>query len=141
MTIHSVGIQYDRMNGDVEVQVLRDLMILNGTFGDVWVSDPAGQMDPEMLKRINVNVTTDAPELIINYKVGSEFLPTDPNMEVVERDLSPANGAPKLDGEEHIGYYLKPQGRDCTNFTELYLNRAHPRGNGVTDPLVIYLWS
>lgn len=139
--INAVGIQYDQMTGDVEVQVLRDLMILQGTFGDVWVSDPAGKMDAEMLKRIGVGLTPDAPQLIINYKVGPEFLHTDPNMEVVERDLSPPNGAQKLDGEERVGYYLKPQGRDCTNFTELYLNRSHPRGNGVTDPLVVYLWS
>ena len=141
MTINCVGIQYDKMTGDVEVQVLRDLMILQGTFGDIWVNDPAGEMDTEMLKRIEVSVTPDPPVILINYKVGPDFLHVDPNMEVVERDLSPPNGAPKLDGDERVGYYLKPQGRDCTNFTELYLNRAHPRGNGVTDPLVVYLWS
>lgn len=141
MTINSVGIQYDKMTSDVEVQVLRDLMILQETFKDVWVNDPAGQMDDQMLARIGVSRTTDPPALIINYKVGDTFLPTDPNMEVVERDLNPPRGGPMLDGDERMGYYLRPQGRDCTNFTEMYLNRAYPRGNGVTDPLVVYLWS
>lgn len=139
--INSVGILYDQMNGDVEVQVLRDLMLLQGQFPDIWVNDPGGKMDPEMLKRIDVSLTTDPPALIINYKVGPEFLHTDPNMEVVERDLSPPNNAQSLDGDPRVGYYLQPQGRDGTNLTELYLNRAYPRGHGITDPLVVYLWS
>jgi len=139
--IYPVGIQYDEMTDAVELQVLRDLMILTGEWKDIWVNDPAGQMDEQMLAQIGVSKTRDQPTIVINYKVGPEFKHVDTDRIVVERDLAPRDEAPRLDGDPGIGYYLKPQGRDGANLTELYLNRSHPRGNGVVDPIVTLLWS
>lgn len=138
--IHPVGIQYDEMTDAVELQILRDFMLLKGEWPDVWVNDPAGEMDEQMLAQIGVSKTTDPPSLVINYKVGPEFLHVNTNRTVVERDLCPKDVSPKLDGDAHVGYYMRPQGRDGANLTEMYLNRSHPRGNGSFNPMITLLW-
>lgn len=139
--IHSVGILYDQMTDTVELQVLRDLMVLKGTWPDVWVNDPANQMDEQLLDQIGVSKTKDQPVIVISYKVGPNFVNINPGRTVVERDLSPEDGTQHLDSEPRPGFYLRPQGRDGANLTDLYLNRSHPRGTGIVDPLVVYLWS
>jgi hypothetical protein len=136
-----VGLLYDKMTDNVEIQVLRDLMILMGDYPALLVNDGPGKMDPSMLAELGISSTDEDPQLIINYKVGSRFLPVDNNVDVVERDLNPINDSPQLDGHGRPGFYLRPQGRDGANLTELYLNRSHPRGHGITDPLAILLWS
>lgn len=135
----SIGLVYDKMTDQVELQVLRDLMLLQGQW-KIAVSDPQGLMDVAMLAELGIEKTDQPPELIINYKVGPDFKPAPSQIEEVRRDLCPPDNGPHLDPNEHQGYYLKPQGRDGTNLTELYLNRSHPRGNGVTDPFVVLLW-
>jgi len=136
-----VGIIYDRMTDQVELQICRDLMLLKGEFPDLSVHDPAGKMDEAMLSAVGVPATLDEAQTVIVYKTGPDWPEVDPNIDVIERDLCPGDGAPKLDGDERPGYYLRPQGRDGANLTDVYLNRSYPRGNGVTDPLVILLWS
>lgn len=148
MSVNSIGVVYDKMTDAVELQILRDLFILQSAYSDLYVNDPAGKMDLQLLEQISIGPTQDQPVLIIQYKDGPEWPDVDhwfPGLatkaSIVQRDLAPEPNGPTLDGGPHVGYYLRPQGRNGANLTELYLNRSHPRGTGVTDPLVVFLWS
>jgi hypothetical protein len=58
----------------------------------------------------------------------------------VRRDLEIKVTEGNLDPNPKVGYYLREQGRDGASLTELYLNRTAPRGNGLSDAYVVYLW-
>jgi len=136
-----VGLIYDQMTDDVKAQIVRDLLILNGRW-DVAARDVTGNFDMSVLAGIGVAVETEKlPELYVVYKTGKEWPKSPTGIPAVNRDMCPDTTTDTLDFNEKVGYYLKPQGRDGANLTEMYLNRAYPKGNGVVDPLVVLLWS
>ena len=85
-----VLIVYDRMNDSVKAQIVRDFLILAGSFA-VSFEDEQGLMDAGILDAIGVTkaIPKSPISLIIVYKVGSEWPEYDRTTTHVERDLSP----------------------------------------------------
>lgn len=139
---YPVAVVYDKMTSQIELQILRDLMALSEKW-PVMLHDEKDQMSPEMLNLANIDVSSDPPMLVIVYKDGDEW-PDIPEpyavLPVIKRDLKPEELRTALDPNPKAGYYLREQGRDGANLTEMYLNRQHPRGNGVSDALIVLLW-
>lgn len=138
-TKNVVGFAFDEFTDDVQAQLVRDLLILLGTW-DVVISDPDMMLTDELLSQLGVVRSGDAPTLQLVYKVGNSWPETISGIPTVKRDLRPDSIGPCLNGEDHVGYYLKPQGRESSNRTEQYLNRAYPKGKGVVNPLVTMTW-
>lgn len=136
----NVGIIYDDFNEDVQVQVVRDLLILAGQW-DIQVNDQGKMLPNELLDQLQCKSTEDKPDLYVVYKTTEEW-PKYPNegVEVVKRDMKPDDASIGLDPNPRVGYFLKPQGRGYTNRTEMYLNRRHPQGKGVINPWVSLIW-
>lgn len=135
----SVGIIYDEMTEDVKAQITRDLIILNAEW-DFDLVDPAGKLDISILDMLGLKTTVELPSIYVVYKTGDEWPPSPLGVERVERDMCPSDGSPRLDPNAHVGYHLKPQGRDGASLTERYLHRSYPRGRGIVDPFVLMLW-
>lgn len=129
---------YDKMTESVKAQILRDLLLLSGSFL-VSYRDKQGLVDDSILNQIGVIKAEDtAPDdLIIVYKTGAKWPVYDKMITTVERDLCPNDNGQRLDDEPRIGYYLKPQGRNGANLTERYLNRAYPKGKGFVMPWLL----
>ena len=136
----SVGVVYDVYTEDVQAQIVRDLLILLGQW-EVAVYDPANQIDQSFLDQLYVEKTSQKPDMYLAYKTGEKWPKTPLGVEVVKRDLNPEDVGIELDLEPKTGHYIREQGRDGASLTERYLGRSHPKGNGVTDPLVVMLWS
>ena len=137
--MNCVGIVYDELNSTVEVQIVRDLLVLGGQW-DIAVNDLGGKVDPKLFSEMGIPQVTSPIELCIVYKFGKDWPEHPEGVETVERDLHVSDVEVGLDPEVKIGYYLKPQGRDGANLTERYLNRSYPRGRGIIDPLVTMMW-
>jgi hypothetical protein len=136
---YTVGLVYEDFNSQVELQILRDLWVLQQKW-DLAVRDYGGRVSSELLRLSNLETTEDEAGLNLVYKTGEEWPYADPDVQQVRRDLEVKEADIGLDPNPKIGYYLRPQGRDGANLTELYLNRTAPRGNGLSDALIVYLW-
>lgn len=137
-----VGLYYEAYNPDVQIQVLRDLMALSSQFGpDFSVNDTKGLVPKEMLEDLQLKADNSPPDLAIRYKVGDSWPKVPTGIEVVDRNLTPDVNNIRLEQDAGDPNYLKPQGRDGANLTERYLSRSYPRGKGVSDPIVMLLWT
>jgi hypothetical protein len=134
-----VGIVADKVNEDVKAQVVRDLIILSAQWDLVVNADPEFA-DDRMLEKLGIDRSDAPPTIMVIYKAGDKWPETELDCPVVKRDLKPAASAGRLDGDPHVGYYLRPQGRDGANLTEMYLNRAYPKGKGVVNPMISLIW-
>lgn len=140
-----VAIYYDQMNQNVTAQIVRDFLVLSNEFPGLQYLDPNGQVDKSLMQALHIELAPQSKpvNLYVVYKCGKEY-PDVPENEIrkVYRDLSPDDVRTKItqNDPDKIGYYLKPQGRTGANLTERYLNRAYPKGRGVTDPLVLLMW-
>ena len=140
MIMHVVTFACDQYTENVEVQLTRDLMILLGEW-DLALWDPKKVFSESILQQLGIRRAGGSNiALCISYKTGDEWPETPTDVPVVERDLKPNDRGGMLDSREHVGFYLTPQGKGVTNRAEFYLNRAHPRGKGVANPLVTLLW-
>ena len=130
----------DDYTENVEVQLTRGLMVLLGKWKlALW--DPKKLFKDEILEQLGVPRAGGSDiKLCISYKTRDTWPETPTDVPVVERDLKPNTRGGMLDTNEHVGFYLTPQGKGVTNRTEFYLNRAHPRGQGVVNPMVTLLW-
>lgn len=137
--VYVVGLVYDVMDSTIEIQALRDLILLSADM-DIKVNDYGRKIEPELLQEAGLETTDAQPVLNIVYKVGDEWPYYDPDIQIVKRDLQAKDCAPRLDPRPRPGYFLREQGRPGANLTELYLNRTAPRGNGLSDALVVLLW-
>jgi hypothetical protein len=140
LSVYPVAVVYDCMNSQVELQILRDFSILAHDY-PVALVDPKRQVNTALMDEAGINITLDPPVLCIVYRTGEEWPEPLPGIPRVARDLKPTTLKSPIDPNPKVGYYLRPQGRDGANLTEVYLNRAHPRGNGVTDALLLLMWS
>ena len=129
----------DEFTQDVEAQLVRDLMLLKGRW-DITFVDPSNSLPDEILNLIEVQKGAGTPDFCLRYKTGEEWPEVHGDIPVFERDLCPTEEDRKLHLEPRVGFYLRPQGKGVTNRTELYLNRARPRGQGVVNPLVTLMW-
>lgn len=137
--VYPVGLVYDDMSSSVELQILRDLT----TIAQQWpieVTDNGGRLDLGLLRHAGLTITREPAVLNLVYKTGDEWPYVDPEVQAVYRDLQVKKTAPNIGKSSEVGYYLRPQGRDGANLTELYLNRTAPRGNGLSDAMVVLLW-
>ena len=140
-TSNVVGLYYDTYGPNVQVQILRDLLALEVEFdGDFDVYDDKGMVPPQLLEDLHLTKSGSPPTLAIRYRVGDEWPKVPQGIEIVDRDLHQENAPANLDTSQHVGYYLRPQGRDGASLTERYLSRAYPRGSGVTDTMLLLLW-
>jgi len=137
--VYPVGIVYEKMDSSIELQVLRDLTTLAAKW-PIAVNDKGGDLNLELLRLSGIELTRDDPVLYIAYKTGDEWPYTPTDVQSVRRDLQIPEATLRLDPNAQVGYYLRPQGRDGANLTELYLNRTAPRGNGLSDAMVVLLW-
>lgn len=133
-----VALVYDRMTSAVKVQVVRDFLLLSGSF-PVSYSDEVGLMDKKLMEELNVTeaVPGSPIDLYIVYKTEKAWLETPSGITRVERDLCPADGSQRISGEPGVGYFLKPQGRTGANMTLRYLSRSYPRGKGFVQPWLL----
>ena len=123
-------------------QVTRDLMVLSLEFY-ISINDPDSLVPKTLLTELGIDVVDQEPDLWLVYKLGDvwpEPPQTEDSAKQVKRDLKPTSIDLKLDGNGQVGYYLKPQGRDGPNRTEMFLNRAHPMGRGNMNPLITLFW-
>lgn len=127
------------VNRSMMAQLTRDLMVLNAEFG-VAVHDPKMVVPDSLLSRLGIERTEDLPVLQLVYKSGDEWPEYDLDKPAVQRDLKPDHVDMTIDGRGQVGYYLKPQGRDGPNRTELNLNRAYPKGAGANTSMITLLW-
>lgn len=137
--VYPVGLVYDRMDSRVELQVLRDVITLSQKW-NIAVNDAGGNVNLELLRLSGVELTDDEPVLYLVYKTGEEWPYSEPGVQVVRRDLQIKKADTHMNPNPEVGYFLRPQGRDGANLTELYLNRTAPRGNGLSNALVVLLW-
>ncbi len=137
--VYSVGLVYDVMDSTIELQILRDVLMLKTEF-NIAVNDLGRKVSPGLLDEAEIAQTDAPPVLNLVYKVIEEWPYYDPNIQVVKRDLQVKTCSPRLDHKPRPGYYLREQGRDGANLTELYLHRTAPRGNGLSDALVVLMW-
>jgi hypothetical protein len=141
ITDNIVGLYYETISSNVQAQILRDLLVLSAEFdGDFVVNDTQGMVPKELLEDLHLSTTSSPPSLAVRYKTGEEWPKVPMGIEVVDRDLQPKTAPANIDTSEHVGYYLKPQGRDGASLTERYLNRSYPRGRGIVDPFIVLMW-
>ena len=137
----SVGLFYDAYSPDLQVQILRDLVLLDLEFdGAFTVYDDKGLVPKEVFDSLNIRKDGSPPELAVRYKVGEAWPKVPRGVEVVDRDLTPKQSESNIDPNVKPGYYLREQGRTGSSLTERYLSRSAPRGKGVVDNLVLLLW-
>jgi hypothetical protein len=134
-----VGFLFTEFNDNVRSQLVRDLMILKGTW-DFAVSDPEAMLTDDFLSKLDLVRTQEKPTLLLVYKTTKDWPKFPYSIPTVKRDLEPSSAEIMLDPNPHVGYYLKDQGRDGANRTEQYLNRMHPSGKGIINPMVQMIW-
>lgn len=134
-----VGVVYEEFDDRIQLQVLRDLWVLTRQW-PIAINDYQGRISDELLRLSNVETTDEPASLNLVYKVGPEWPYADPDVQQVRRDLELKVKETRLNPNAEVGYYLREQGRDGANLTELYLNRTAPRGNGLSDAMVVLLW-
>ena len=136
---NTVSLISDGLNEDLSAQVIRDLLILSGQW-DLRVNADQSLVSDSTLDQLGLERTDADPTIQIVYKIGDAWPQSNLSCPRVKRDLKPAKSADALDTSPHVGYYLRPQGRDSANLTEMYLNRAYPKGKGVVNPMVSLIW-
>jgi len=143
---HPIGIVYDKMSSQVEIQILKDLMLLSRQW-DIKYVDEGQKLDPSLMAQAGLEASDDMPTMWLVYKTGASYPPVPVEFElgeaqtpVVYRDLEVKISEPRIDGTPRSGHYLKEQGRDGADLTDLYLNRQYPRGKGLSDAMIVYLW-
>lgn len=134
-----VGLVYDSMDSRIELQILRDLLVLRAEY-PIVVHDYGQKVSPGLLDELGIKLTESPPVLNVVYKIIDEWPYYDPDIPVVLRDLEVKYSKMGVDPNPKPGYYLTEQGRYGPNLTEIYLNRTAPIGNGLTDALTILLW-
>lgn len=134
-----VGFAFTEFNDNVRTQLVRDMLILLGTW-QFKVSDPQAVLTDSLLSHLGLERTTDKPTILLVYKTTQVWPKTPYSTPSVRRDLQPSDVEIGLDPTPAVGYYLKEQGRDGANRTEQYLNRMHPKGKGIVNPLVQLMW-
>ena len=142
--MHTVKLFYDTLDSQVQAQIVRDLLVMAGEW-EVGVNmqdlpDADQNILAPFLEELGVPKSFGQAELYMVYKTGEDWPQHPSDCPTVERDLAPQASEMTLSGEPHIGYFLKPQGRDGANLTERYLNRSYPKGRGYIDPILIGIW-
>ena len=130
----------DDFTEGVKAQLTRDLLVLKGQW-DVALWDPKRLVPDSLLELLDIPRAGGDIALCILYKTRDTW-PKAPTTSTscVERDLCPDDKSPSLRGDPEVGYFLRPQGKGMTNRTEYYLNRAYPKGKGISSPLIQLLW-
>lgn len=136
---HPIGIVYDEFTDQVQLQILRDLMLLARSW-EFCIYDPDRKINPAVLDAAGLVLTEAAPKLFLVYKTGPTWPSVPEGVSTVRRDLMPHPADLKIDPNPHVGYFLKEQGRDSANLTERYLGRSAPRGIGFSNFMVQYHW-
>jgi hypothetical protein len=131
-----VSLVYDELDSQVQGQIIRDLLALSKQRPLVNTDDP--ELLP-ILNALHVQTTTTKPSLVVLYRV-KKWLAAPRGVTLIKRDLKPRRLDFKIDGNPHVGYYLREQGRPGANLTERYLTRTAPAGKGIVDPLLIQTW-
>lgn len=134
-----VGLLYDENTNAIQSQVARDIMALAIDHPNMEVLSSDFDW---LVEGLGVKVVAaGTPSLYIRYKTGKDWPPKPDTGIVVDRDLVPEKSETLLHQDDQaVGYFLKPQGRDGRNLTNLYLNRIGPKTRGIVDPLLVMLW-
>ncbi len=134
-----IGILYDEFTDQVQLQILRDLILLARSW-ELCIYDPGHEIDPALIDASGLTLTDAAPKLFLIYKTGQTWPSAPDGVVTVKRDLMPHPADLKIDPNPHVGYFLAQQGRDGANLTERYLGRSAPRGMGLSNFMVQYHW-
>lgn len=128
----------DVTNPDFKAQVIRDLLLLMPEW-DLAVSS-SSNLPVDILYALKLEMKDTKADLSLVYKTKIDGEYPAGEGTVIKRDLTLTPEKGNLSLAEHPGYYLKPQGRFGPSLTQQYLNRAYPKGRGVSNMLLKLTW-
>ncbi len=123
------------LSSGLEANALRDLTKIQSELGDFELKNTAGAAI--LSRMLGVSVVEKEADFTIVYcskplsqetrnGLPENTLIRDFSQKEMSVDYS-VNSAPP---------HLREQGRDGPSLTQIYLNRAHPKGKGIADPFV-----
>lgn len=141
--IHTIGLMWDQYTPAVEGQITRDIIAMQNMGPQVDLMVVCSDNSADRLLN-TLGVKRSAAEALaglwITYRTKAELLHAPEHATtVIERDLYVDSADTSLDSQPHPGYYMKPQGRIIP--PSLNRHKPPPSHYGVTDPMVILLWS
>jgi hypothetical protein len=129
----------DVNSNDFKAQVIRDLLLLMPEW-DLVVS-ASSNVPQDIIYGLGLALVEEKAGLSLVYRTKADGdYPEGGEGKVVKRDLTLVPSQGGLSVGDHPGYYLKPQGRFGPSFTQQYLNRAYPKGRGVSNMLLKLTW-